>query len=236
MAMPPAPSIQLDMLAIAAHPDDVEANAGGTVLRQLAQGRKVGLLDLTKGELGTRGNAFIRTQEAEAAASLLQVTLREQLDLPDGFFSINEDSISKVAAKIAEYQPNIILTNSPHDRHPDHVRAARLVILAVNSAFLSNQMNVLPTIYNFVQDRNDKIDLIVDISLYIEKKISALKAYKSQFYNPESNEPETLISSAAFFEALREQNAFLGRRIGVRYAEGFTINRPIGLNTFTDLL
>lgn len=237
--------MKLDVLAIAAHPDDVEANAGGTVLRLIAAGKKVGLIDLTKGELGTRGNAHIRTQEAFLAAKMLQATWREQLDLPDGFFEIDYSSIQKVAAKIRQHQPDLILTNSPDDRHPDHVRSADLVVQAAVHAAQSGFHSYAPDgsrqnawstrgVYHFLQDRTYKIDSIVDISLYIEEKIAALKAYQSQFHNPKNTEPETLISSAGFFDELRAQNAFFGRLSGVAYAEAFSINRNIGAYSFFD--
>jgi len=239
--------MKLDVLAIAAHPDDVEANAGGTVLRLIAAGKKVGLIDLTKGELGTRGNAQIRTQEAFLAAKMLQATLREQLDLPDGFFAIDYPSIQKVAAKIREYQPDLILTNSPDDRHPDHIRAADLVVQATIKAAhpgfytaatdgSSQTAWSTPSIYHFLQDRSYKIDTIVDISLYIEEKIAALKAYQSQFYDPKNTEPETMISSAGFFGELRAQNAFFGRLSGVAYAEAFSVNRRMGMHSFFDFV
>lgn len=238
--------MKLDILAISAHPDDVEAAAGGTLLHHVALGRKVGLLDLTKAELSTRGNPAQRTEEAMQSAQLLGAAVREQLDLPDGFFIADETNLLKVIAKIRKYQPEIILVNAVDDRHPDHQRAADMVVQA---AFLANLIKVKTdedgqpqttwrtrAVYHYVQDRTCKPDFLVDISLYIEPKFEAIRAYKSQFYQPDCTDPETPISCPSFFEALRGRNAMLGRQIGVEYAEAFTVARPIGVQDLFSLM
>jgi len=238
--------MKLDILAIAAHPDDVEVAAGGTLLHHVALGRKVGLLDLTKSERSTRGTVPQRSQEAHRAAELLGATIREQLDLPDGFFTADEASLLKIIMQIRKYQPDIILANAPDDRHPDHQRAAAMVVQA---AFLANLVKIetiengqiqpawrTRAIYHYVQDRTCQPDLVIDITPYIDKKFEAIKAYQSQFYQPDCTDPETPISCPSFFEALRGRNAMLGRQIGVEYAEGFTVARTVGVRDLFDLV
>lgn len=232
--------MKLDILAISAHPDDVEVAAGGTLLHHIAIGKKIGLLDLTQAELSTRGNVEQRAQEARASADLLGITIRDQLGLADGFFNLDQANLLKVIAKIREYQPDLILANSVDDRHPDHQRAANLVEQAV---FLANLVKVetldnngkphrpwrTRAVYHYVQDRTCQPDFVVDISPYIEQKFAAIRAYTSQFYQPDCTDPETPISCPSFFEALRGRNAMLGRQIGVEYAEAFTSARPVGV-------
>lgn len=239
--------MELDILAISAHPDDVEVAAGGTLLHHVSLGKKVGLLDLTQAELSTRGNVVQRREEALQAAHILGVSLRHQLDLPDGFFTLDEPNLLKVVAVIRKYKPAIILANATDDRHPDHARAAEL---AVRAAFLANLIKVetrdeagqiqaawhTRAVYHYVQDRTCRPDFVVDISPYIEHKFEAIRAYKSQFYNPDCNDPETPISCPSFFEALRGRNAMLGRQIGVEYAEAFTAARPLGVRDLLDLI
>lgn len=238
--------MKLDILAISAHPDDVEVAAGGTLLHHVRLGRKVGLLDLTKAELSTRGNPAKRTEEANQSAQILGAALREQLDLPDGFFTVEEANLRKVVTQIRKYQPEIILANSLDDRHPDHQRAANLVAQAV---FLANLIKVetfendrpqatwrTKAVYHYVQDRTCKPDFVVDISPFIEQKFEAIRAYKSQFYQPDCTDPETPISCPSFFEALRGRNAMLGRQIGVEYAEAFTVARAVGVRDLFDLV
>jgi bacillithiol biosynthesis deacetylase BshB1 len=237
---------KLDLLVISAHPDDAEVAAGGTLLHHIALGKKVGLLDLTKGELGTRGNATLRTHEANEAAQRLGATLRTQLDLPDGFFLPNEDNLLKIITQIRKYQPEIILTTATDDRHPDHARAAQMVVQA---SFLANLSKIetfeqnkkqavwkTKLIYHFIQDKVCSADFVIDISPYIDKKFEVIKAYKSQFYDPLSNELETPITCKGFFEAIRGKNAALGRQIGVEYAEAFTVQRTIGIKNLFDLI
>ncbi len=237
--------MKLDILAIGAHPDDVEVAAGGTLLHHIALGKKVGLLDLTKSERSTRGTVPQRTREAHAAAQLLGVVVREQLDLPDGFFTADEANLLKIITQIRKYQPDIILANAPDDRHPDHQRAAAMVVQAV---FLANLIKVetqeagqiqpawrTRAIYHYVQDRTCRPDIVIDITAHIDRKFEAVRAYQSQFYQPDCTDPETPISCPSFFEALRGQNAMLGRQIGVDYAEGFTVARPVGVKDLFDL-
>jgi bacillithiol biosynthesis deacetylase BshB1 len=238
--------MKLDILAISAHPDDVEVAAGGTLLHHVRLGRNVGLLDLTRAELSTRGNPTLRTEEAFASAKILGAAVREQLDLPDGFFTVDEASLLKVVTVIRKYRPEIILANALDDRHPDHQRAANLVAQAV---FLANLIKVetveagqvqpiwrTKAVYHYVQDRTCKPDLVVDISPFIEQKFDAIRAYKSQFYQPDCTDPETPISCPSFFEALRGRNAMLGRQIGVEYAEAFTVARVLGVKDLFDLV
>lgn len=238
--------MKLDILAISAHPDDVEVAAGGTLLHHVALGKKVGLLDLTKAELSTRGNPTQRSEEAFQSAKILGASVREQLDLPDGFFTQDEASLLKVVTQIRKYQPEIILANALDDRHPDHQRAANLVAHAV---FLANLIKVetlekgLPqstwrtkAVYHYTQDRTCKPDFVVDISPYIEQKFSAIRAYKSQFYQPDCTDPETPISCPSFFDALRGRNAMYGRQIGVAYAEAFSVTRTVGVKDLFDLI
>lgn len=237
--------MKLDVLAISAHPDDVEVAAGGTLLHHIALGHKVGLLDLTKGELSSRGNVPQRTEEAFNAAQILGASIREQLDLADGYFKADESSLLKVVHKIRKYRPDYILANAFDDRHPDHRRAADLVVQATFLANLSkvitddHRVNQLPwrvkAVFHYVQDRTCKPDFVVDITPHIEKKFLAIKAYKSQFYLPESSDPDTPISLPSFFEALRGRNAMLGRQASVQYAEAFTTTRPLGVQAFSDL-
>ena len=237
--------MKLDILAIGAHPDDVEVAAGGTLLHHIALGKKVGLLDLTKSERSTRGTVPQRTREAHAAAQLLGAVVREQLDLPDGFFTADETNLLKIITQIRKYQPDIILANAPDDRHPDHQRAAAMVVQAV---FLANLIKVetreegqiqpawrTRAIYHYVQDRTCRPDMVIDITPHIDRKFEAVRAYQSQFYQPDCTDPETPISCPSFFEALRGQNAMLGRQIGVDYAEGFTVARPVGVKDLFDL-
>lgn len=238
--------MKLDILAISAHPDDVEVAAGGTLLRHVALGRTIGLLDLTQAELSTRGNVVQRAAEAARAAELLGAALREQLSLPDGFFQADAPSLLKLVAKIRQYRPEIILANAADDRHPDHQRAANLVthavflaaLIKVNSA--ENGQEQLPwrakAVYHYVQDRQCKPDFVVDISDWIEQKFEVIRTYQSQFYQPDCTDPETPISCPSFFEALRGRNAMLGRQIGVEYAEAFTVARPVGVRNLFDLV
>lgn len=239
--------MKLDILAISAHPDDVEVAAGGTLLHHIALGRKIGLLDLTKAELSTRGNISLRAREAVLAAERLGAVLREQLDLPDGFFQADEATVLKTVAAIRTFKPEIILANAADDRHPDHQRAADLVVQAVFLAglgkiqTLDNDGQPQPAwrtraVYHYVQDKTCQPDFVVDISPYIEQKFEVIRAYKSQFYDPDCTDPETPISCPSFFESLRGRNAMLGRQIGVEFGEAFTLSRPVGVRNLFELI
>jgi bacillithiol biosynthesis deacetylase BshB1 len=237
--------MKLDLLAFAAHPDDVELSCSGTMIRHMQLGYKTGIVDLTRGELGTRGNAALRKKEAEEATKILGLSARENLGLPDGFFTINEASLLAVVRMIRKYRPSIVLANSVADRHPDHGRASQLVREA---CFLSGLVKVETeldgkrqeawrpeAVYFYIQDRMPRPDLIVDISGVMEQRVKAIMAFSSQFYNPESTEPETMISSKQFLEILKSRASDLGRTIGVEYGEGFTVERPPGVGDLMGL-
>ena len=239
--------MKIDILAIGVHPDDIELCASGTLFRHLALGYKIALCDLTKGELGTRGNADIRLLEAERARLIFGDIPRKNLGMADGFFVHNETNLLKIVSIIRKYQPDIVLSNAISDRHPDHGRASKLVS---DACFFAGLIKVKTldensidqdawrpkSVYHYIQDRNLKPDLVVDISSYMDKKIESIMAYSSQFYNPESHEPETPISSQAFIEFIKAKNRTYARDIGVEYAEGFTVDRVVGVSNLFDLL
>lgn len=237
--------MKLDILAIGVHPDDVELSCSGTLLKHIAQGYKVGLLDLTLGELGTRGNATIRTQEAMASAQLMGALVREQLDLQDGFFTHSQDNLLKIIAIIRRYCPNIVLANAIQDRHPDHGRAAKLI---ADACFLSGLIKIETfdggvsqaawrpkNVYHYIQDQALKPDFAVDISDYIDKKFELIMTFKSQFFDPLSKEPITPISSKDFLDSVRGKDAVYGRYIGTSYAEGYNVNKVMGVDDLFDL-
>jgi N-acetylglucosamine malate deacetylase 1 len=239
--------MKLDILAIGVHPDDVELSCSGTLLRHIKQGKTVGLLDLTKGELGTRGSAQLRTEEAMNAAALMGAKVREQLDLADGFFTQNEADLRKIIAVIRRYQPEIVLCNSVEDRHPDHGRAAKMTS---DACFLSGLRRVETfendgslqapwrpkTVYHYIQDRALKPDFVVDISEFVEPKFELIMAYKSQFFDPNNTEPATPISGQGFLDSIRGKDAVYGRYVGVAYAEGFIAGRTVGVQDLFDLI
>lgn len=238
--------MKLDILAFAAHPDDVELACSGTLLKHHALGYKIGIADLTRGELGTRGSADLREQEAQAALAVLGFEVRENLDLKDGFFMPDEATVLKVVRVIRKYQPRIVFATAIEDRHPDHGRAAKLV---QNAFFLSALPKVQTTldgqvqapwkadvIYHYIQDQLIRPDIVVDISGYLETKLEAIRAYRSQFYDPDSSEPETSISKKDFLEFIKARAKDFGRPIGAEYGEGFTANRFIGVGDLFDLL
>lgn len=236
--------MKLDILVFAAHPDDVELACSGTVLKHISLGYKVGIIDLTRGELGTRGTADIRSEESKNASEILQISVRENLGFRDGFFEIDENHLLKVVNAIRKYQPELILTNAKTDRHPDHGRAGDLVSRA---NFLSGLTKVITTennqpqmawrakvVYRYIQDNFIQPDLVVDISGFEMKKLEAIKAFKSQFYDPNSTEPATPISREDFLDFVLARAKQFGRPINAAYGEGFTVERYIGLdNLFT---
>ncbi len=240
-------NIKLDILAVGVHPDDVELSCAGTLLRQISLGNSVGLLDLTLGELGTRGNATIRTQEAMAAAEMMGALVREQLDLEDGFFVQNRDNLLKIIRILRKYRPEIVLANAIEDRHPDHGRAAKLT---AEACFLSGLIKIEThdtegvlqeawrpkVVYHYIQDRSLKPDFAIDISDFVDKKFELIMAYKSQFFNADSSEPMTPISSPAFLDSIRGKDAVYGRYMGVAYAEGYNVARTIGVKDLFDLV
>jgi bacillithiol biosynthesis deacetylase BshB1 len=238
--------MKLDILFFAAHPDDVEVVAGGVILKHIQDGKKVGIVDLTCGELGTRGNPQQRLEEAQKAAHILGLHYRENLKLRDCFFEVSEGNILKVVSLIRELKPEIVIANPRTDRHPDHARASQLVKEAVFMSKLSkigtkNQDNLpqnaweVPNLYYYVQDTYLEPNVFIDITPFFEKKEKAYRAYRSQFYDPENEEPETIISSPSFFERVRARNIEWGRRIGVEYAEGLLKEKPIGIESLFDI-
>lgn len=238
--------MKLDILAIGAHPDDIELSCAGTILKEIAAGKKVGVLDLTQGELGTRGSADLRLKEAAASANLLGLSHRENLGFKDGFFENNEFHLLAISKVLRKYQPDIVLSNAPSDRHPDHGRAAKLIsdacfysgLRKVNT--LDGAKNQEPwrpkAIYNYIQDRFILPDFVVDVTPFVEQKMQAIKAFESQFYNPTSNEPDSPLTTKNFFEFIRGRMMDMGRYISVDYAEGFKVERPPGVESLKDLI
>lgn len=232
--------MKLDILAIAAHPDDVEISAGGTVARSIAQGKKVGIIDLTMGELGSRGSGELRLIEAAKASEILGISARENLALADGFFTADKASMIKLIEKIRHYKPEIILTNAPSDRHPDHGRASKFVRDACFYSGLrkieTGQEHWRPkAVYMFNQDYYNKPDFVVNVTEYWDIKMMALKAYGSQFFDPNSSEPKTPISGEEFFDFLKSRAMEFGRPSGYLLAEGFMVDRAPGVNDLFDL-
>ena len=237
---------QLDILAFGAHPDDVELSCGGTIAKEVSLGKKVGIVDLTRGELGTRGSAEIRYKESKQAASILGVTTRENLGFRDGFFKNDESNQLEIIKILRKYRPKVVLCNAQTDRHIDHGRAASLIH---DASFLSGLRKIetimddtqqkvwRPSqVYHYMQWNDDPCDFVVDISEYIDKKMTAILAYGSQFFNEKSNEPETPISSQQFLDSIQSRAADLGRMIGVGYAEGFTTQRQLAVAQISDLI
>lgn len=238
--------LKLDILVLAVHPDDAELGCAGTILKHLALGQKVGIVDLTRGELGTRGSAEIRAQEAAAAAEILGLTVRENLGLPDGFFRNHEEHQRKIITAIRKYQPDIVITNAYHDRHPDHGRANELVEA---SAFLSGLRKVETEldgvaqkewrpklVLHFIQDNYITPDIVVDVTEYWDKKIESVKAYGSQFFNPDwKEEHQTYISSEGFYQIIEGRAREFGKAIQVKYAEGFTSRKILGVENLSEL-
>lgn len=238
--------MKLDILVIAAHPDDAELGCGGTIAKQVEKGFRTGIVDLTRGELGTRGNPKIRASEAARAAEILGISVRENLGLPDGFINNDPESRLKVIQVIRKYQPDIVIANAVEDRHPDHGSAAKLVS---DSCFLAGLTKIstsdngqaqLPwrpkMLCHFIQARYIKPDFIVDVSDYWEKKEAAFMAYASQLFNPGSQEAPTYIASKEFLELVKARAVEFGNAIGKRYGEGFTMSRIPGIELLTDLI
>jgi N-acetylglucosamine malate deacetylase 1 len=245
--------MKLDILAIGVHPDDVELSCSGTLLKHIDMGKTVGLLDLTRGELGSRGSAELRTIEATNAAQLMGALVREQLDLADGFFEHNEVNLRKIIQVLRRYQPEIVLCNALDDRHPDHGRASKLTS---DACFLSGLRRIETfdteggqsqaawrpkAVYHYVQDRSLPADFIVDITPYVDKKLELILCYKSQFfdpnsaYDPQNKEPVTPISGKLFMDSLRSKDAVYGRLMNVEFAEAFVAERTVGVENLFDL-
>jgi N-acetylglucosamine malate deacetylase 1 len=237
---------KLHILAITVHPDDVELSCAGTLMKHVQKGQKVGILDLTRGELGTRGTAEIRLKEAQAAAEVMGIKIRENLGMADGFFANDREHQMKLIPYIRKYQPDIVIANALNDRHPDHGRAGKLI---ADACFLAGLMKIETEldgekqqawrpkrIFHIIQDRMHEPTVIVDISDTFERKMEAIKAYKSQFHDPNSNEPITYIATQDFLEQIKSRDTLMGKRIGKAYAEGFICENVPGIRDFDDLL
>jgi N-acetylglucosamine malate deacetylase 1 len=239
--------MKLDILVLAAHPDDAELGCGGTIVKHLAVGKKIGIVDLTRGELGTRGTVETRAKEAVESSKIMGLTIRENLGLPDGFFQNNREHQLAVIRAVRKYRPEIVLTNAIYDRHSDHGKGASL---AYDSCFLSGLAKIETkddegvqqkawrpkVVYHFIQSQYIQPDFIVDISADWDTKVKAIKAFKSQFFDPSSTEPQTYISSPEFLRMVEARAIELGHAIGVQYGEGFTVRRIPGVNNLMDLI
>ena len=234
--------MKLDLLVFAVHPDDAELSCGGILLTEKKNGKTTGVIDLTQGELGTRGTIETRKLEAAAAAKILQLDVRENLQMADGFFVNDEAHQRKIITTIRKYQPEIIFCNAPSDRHPDHGRSAQLV---ENAAFLSGLIKIetqidgkLQTpwrpkyVFNFIQDKYLNPNFVIDISDVMDEKLASIKAYATQFNSPSLNEPQPYISTPDFLESIIYRAKMLGKMIGVKYGEGFISSKMIGLSNF----
>jgi bacillithiol biosynthesis deacetylase BshB1 len=239
--------MKLDVLAIGVHPDDVELGCSGTLIKEVKRGKKAGVIDLTQGELGTRGTIETRFQEAEEAAKIMGVSVRQNLKMRDGFFQNDEAHQLQLIQAIRKYQPEIIIGNILEDRHPDHGRAGQLIY---DACFLSG-LKQLKTrdeegreqekwrpkqLLHYLQDRFYEPDVIVDITEVWDQRLQSIKAYKTQFHNPGNNEDETYISSPEFLESVIARARLLGKRIGVRFAEGFISKKSIGISNLDALV
>ena len=238
--------MKLDVLAFGVHPDDIELSCSGILLVEKNNGKKTGIIDLTEGELGTRGTAETRYTEAADAARILKVDVRENLQMADGFFANDKDHQLQIIRVLRKYQPEIIICNAPEDRHPDHGRSASLVS---DAAFLSGLRKIETIdageqqtawrpkyVFHFIQDRYLKPDFVVDISSVFETKLESIKAYKTQFHNPALNEPQTYISSPGFLESVVNRDKMFGKMIGVEYAEGFITKKMLGIRNLDALI
>ena len=238
--------MKLDILAFGAHPDDVELGCSGTLAKEISLGKKVGIVDLTRGELGTRGSVEIRNAESAKASKILGVSARENLDMRDGFFVNDETHQIKIIKMIRKYKPEIVLCNAVRDRHIDHGKGSKLVS---DACFLSGLIKIETSlngqiqeawrpklVYHYIQWQNIEPDFVVDISDFIEQKTAAILAYSSQFYSEDSNEPVTPIATKNFLESIHYRSQDLGRLVGVDYAEGFTVERSLAVNSLSNLI
>ncbi|PQJ81605.1 bacillithiol biosynthesis deacetylase BshB1 [Polaribacter glomeratus] len=238
--------MKLDILAFGAHPDDVELGCGATIAKEISLGKKVGIVDLTRGELGTRGSADLRDKEAANAAAILGVTIRKNLGFADGFFTNDKEHQLEIIKMIRKYQPEIVLCNAIDDRHIDHPKGSNLVS---DACFLSGLIKVETEVegklqdkwrpklvYHYMQWKNIEPQFVVDITGFIDVKTKSILAYSSQFYDPNSNEPETPITSKNFIDSINYRAKDLGRLIGVDYAEGFTTERYVAVENLSKLI
>jgi len=237
--------VKLDILAFGAHPDDVELGCSATLAKEVSLGKKVGIIDLTRGELGTRGSVAIRNTEAAMAAEILGVQVRENLDMRDGFFVNDESHQLRVIEMIRKYQPEMVLCNAIADRHIDHGKGSQLVS---DACFLSGLTKIEThhngqkqaawrpkVVYHYIQWQTIEPDFVVDVSAFMDVKMKAVQAYASQFYDPNSTEPVTPIASKNFLDSIEYRAMDLGRLVGVAFAEGFTVERYLTVNSLTDL-
>jgi len=238
--------MKLDILAFGAHPDDIELSCAGLLLVEKANGKKIGAVDLTEGELGSRGSIETRYEESSNASKILNLDVRENLKLEDGFFKNDKETQIKIITAIRKYRPEIVLCNAVEDRHPDHGRASQLVS---DSCFLSGLLKIETEdnnaaqkawrpkyVFHYIQDRYVDPDFIVDITPVFDKKLESIKAYKTQFFNPDVDGPETYISKPQFLDQLISSNQVFGKKIGVKYGEGFTTRKKIGFKNLDALI
>jgi bacillithiol biosynthesis deacetylase BshB1 len=240
--------MKLDILVFGAHPDDAELGAGATIAKEVANGKKVGIVDLTRGELGTRGSAEIRDKEAAMAADILGVSVRENLEFADGFFTNDKKHQLEIIKMIRKYRPETVLCNATDDRHIDHAKGSQLVS---DACFLSGLIKIGTKIdgedqwqeawrpklvYHYIQWKSLEPDFVVDVSDFIDIKVKAIMAYSSQFYDPKSKEPETPISSKNFTDSVVYRSRDLGRMVGISYAEGFTTERFVAVKSLDSLI
>ncbi len=237
--------MKLDILAFGAHPDDVELGCSGTIAKEVSLGKIVGIIDLTRGELGTRGSVEIRDNESRLAAKILGVSVRENLNMRDGFFVNDEAHQLEIIKQIRKYRPEIVICNAIEDRHIDHAKGSKLVS---DSCFLSGLIKIETefegqfqeawrpkVVYHYIQWKNIEPDFVVDITDFIKQKTESILAYSSQFYSENSNEPITPIATKNFLESINYRSQDFGRLVGVEYAEGFTTERYLAVNSLGDL-
>ena len=238
--------MKLDILAFGAHPDDVELGCGATVAKEVSLGKKVGIVDLTRGELGTRGSADLRDEEAANAAKVLGVSVRENVRFADGFFTNNKEHQLEIIKMIRKYKPDVVLCNAIDDRHIDHPKGSKLVS---DACFLSGLLKIETEldgeaqekwrpkqVYHYIQWKNIEPHFVVDVTGFMDTKIAAVKAYSSQFFDPKSKEPETPITSKNFIDSIGYRANDLGRLIGVEHAEGFTSERYVAVENLDKLI
>ncbi len=238
--------MKVDILAIGAHPDDVEFGCGGTLIKMIAEGKKVAIVDLTQGELGTRGTEFTRAEEAANAAKLMGVVARENMKMKDGFLVNSEEYQMRIVKMIRKYQPEIVFCNAIEDRHPDHAKGSKLVS---DACFLSGLIKIETEhegskqqawrpkqVFHYIQWKNIEPDFVVDISDFLDKKIEVCKAYKTQLFNSDSKEPITATATKDFMESLTYRSQDLGRLSGVDYAEGFTSEKLLAFKNFDGII
>ncbi len=239
--------MKLDIMVMAVHPDDAELGCAGTIAKHINQNKSVGIIEFTKGELGTRGTPEIRLAEAEASSKILGISIRENLGFKDGFFKNDEEHQLKLIQKIRKYKPEIVLTNALEDRHPDHGRSCQL---AIEACFYSGLRKIETfnddgspqeawrpkSLFNYIQDRYIEPDFVIDVSSFWDIKLASIKAFSSQFFNPNTDEPKSYISSSEFLEFVEGRSKEMGHKIGVLHGEGFTKTKMIAVNNLFDIL